>query len=253
MKIYDERRFDLYARKLTRRDLLRLGRDAAACIALSTVVPPTSRVLRRSRLRANPFASGVASGDPLDTGVVLWTRLDPAVLEGSGLIGSAAGRAGPAIEVRWEIAEDDAFRRIARRGTASALSELGYSVHAEVDGLQPGREYWYRFDAAGEASPIGRTRTAPAPRSLPDQLRFAFASCQNYEYGFFTAHRHLSAEPLDLVVHLGDYIYERRFPRLPVRLHEGVVEVKSLAEYRARYAQYGADADLQAAHAVPGS
>jgi len=253
MKIYDERWFDLYARKLTRRDLLRLGRDAASCIALGAVVPPTSRVLRRSRLRANPFASGVASGDPLDTGVVLWTRLDPAVLEGSGLIGSAAGRAGPAIEVRWEIAEDDAFRRIARRGTASALSELGYSVHAEVDGLQPGREYWYRFDAAGEASPIGRTRTAPAPRSLPDQLRFAFASCQNYEYGFFTAHRHLSAEPLDLVVHLGDYIYERRFPRLPVRLHEGVVEVKSLAEYRARYAQYGADADLQAAHAVPGS
>src|SRR4029079_17418755 len=93
-------------------------------------------------------------------------------------------------------------------GSQLAVGELGHSVHAEVDGLRPGRHYWYRFTAGGEVSAMGRTRTAPAATAALDRLRFAFVSCQNYETGYFTAYRRLAEEDLDLVLHLGDYIYE---------------------------------------------
>ena len=152
--------------------------------------------------------------------------------------------------MQWEVAADEGFRRIVRRGSSLAPAELGHSVHAEVDGLEPGRDYWYRFMAGGQASAVARTKTAPAAGSSPNRFRFAFISCQNYEHGYYTAFRHLAGEHVDAIVHLGDYIYEKRFASAPtVREHEAG-EVFTLDQYRARYALYRADADLQAAHAV---
>ena len=187
------------------------------------------------RFRSNPFTLGVASGDPAPDGVVLWTML--------------TGADQPRVPVDWEIAEDDGFRRIARKGSSLAVKELGHSVHVEAGGLRPGRDYWYRFMAGGEVSSTGRTRTARAAAGAENPFRFAFVSCQNYEHGYFTAYRHLAAEDLDVVVHLGDYIYERRFGANVVRQHEAG-EVFTLDQYRARYSLYRSDADLQAAHAA---
>ena len=160
-------------------------------------------------------------------------------------------------EVQWEVAEDEAFARIAASGTAIARPELAHAVHVEVAGLRPARPYLYRFRAGGQASAAGRARTAPAAGSAPARLRFAFAGCQHYEHGHFTAWRHLAAEPdLDFVFHYGDYIYEYRgrAPGQPgwgplVRPHLGE-ETLTLADYRQRYTQYRLDPDLQAAHAA---
>ena len=142
----------------------------------------------------------MASGDPEPDGVVLWTRLAPDPLEGGGM------RPRP-VPVRWEVAEDERWRRVVARGEEMARPEEGHSVHVEVAGLRPGREYFYRFIAGGEESATGRTRTAPAPGS-DAPVRFAFASCQHYEHGHYTAYQHMAEEDLDLVLHLGDYIYE---------------------------------------------
>jgi len=196
-------------------------------------LPALAGACRAVRLRSDPFTLGVASGDPASTSVVLWTRLN--------------GAGEPGVRVDWEIAEDDQFRRIAGKGSSLALKELGHSVHVEVENLRPERHYWYRFMAGGEVSPVGRTRTAPS--EPPAQFRFAFVSCQNYEHGYYTAYRHLAAEDLDLIVHLGDYIYERRFGPSTVRQHEAG-EVFTLEQYRARYSHYRSDPDLQAAHAA---
>ena len=230
-----DRWFDLFARPVSRRDFARISRDVAACIALAAV-PIDAR--ETPRLAGDPFASGVASGDPLPDGVVLWTRLaaDPALPK--------------VVAVRWEVAEDERFRRVVRSGSSPAPSQLGYAVHAEVNGLRPARSYWYRFRAGGHVSPAGRTRTAPANDAAVERFRFAFISCQNYEHGYFTAFERLAEEDLDLVVHLGDYIYERRFASAPiVREHESG-EVFTLDQYRARYALYKSDGALQAAHAA---
>lgn len=233
--------FDLFDSLLTRRDALRIGRDAAALLALGAC--SARRGDPAPPLRESPFDLGVASGDPLPEGVVLWTRLSPRVL-------AAHGVGAQNIAVHWEVAEDDAFRRVVRRGSALARRELGHSVHAEVEGLRSARAYWYRFITGGHSSAIGRTRTAPARGADVADFRFAFASCQNYEHGLFTAFRHLASEEVDLIVHLGDYIYERRFDSSPpVREHEAG-EVFTLDQYRARYALYRSDADLQAAHAA---
>ena len=225
---------------LSRRDFMRVGRDVAGLIALGTV--GACRGDRGVRLASYPFPHGVASGDPGPDGAVLWTRLSAEALQD-------AGAAGQPVPVRWEVAADDGFARIVQSGTQMALPELGHSVHVEVGGLDPGRPYWYRFVASGEATPPGRTVTLPAPGTPADRLRFAFASCQNYEHGFYTAYRHMAGDDLDLVLHLGDYIYERRFGDSQVRLHEAG-EVYTLDEYRARYALYRSDPDLQAAHAA---
>jgi len=157
---------------------------------------------------------------------------------------------GEAVNVRWEIAADESMQRVVRRGMATARPDLAHSVHAEVDGLRPGRWYWYRFDAGGEASPIGRTRTAPAIEGA-DRLRFAFASCQHYESGLYTAYRHMSEEDLDLVAHLGDYIYEYNTAEAtanPVPRRHLLAPATTLELYRSRYGRYKSDPDLQAAH-----
>ena len=227
--------FDLFGRRPSRRDFLRVGGDVAACIALAGLPVGTGGSQAR---RDDPFFCGIASGDPSGDGVVLWTRL-------------AHDPARPLTSVRWEVAEDDNFRKVVRSGSSPAPPELGYSVHAEVDGLRPGRPYWYRFNAGGQASAIGRTRTAPKEDEVPRQFRFAFISCQNYEHGYFTAFDHLAKEDIDLVVHLGDYIYERRFTSsAAIREHEIATEVVTLDEYRARYAHYRSDPALRAAHAA---
>jgi alkaline phosphatase D len=151
--------------------------------------------------------------------------------------------------LRWEVAEDDSFHRIVRRGTVVAEPQWAHSVHVEVDGLQPGRWYSYRFHHGGASSPVGRTRTAPAPGTTPQRFSFAFASCQQYEQGYFAAHRHMAAEDLDLVLFLGDYIYEVSYGREKVRAHEAGTPT-DLAGYRRRYALYKSDRDLQASHAA---
>jgi len=154
--------------------------------------------------------------------------------------------------VRYEVAEDEGFRKIVRRGAVEATPELAHSAHPEIRGLRPGREYFYRFKAGPELSPVGRTKTAPAPNARLDRLAIAFASCQNYPSGYYTAYWHMAEEDLDLVFHLGDYIYEVRYNDRTgvVRQQAPDREVISLPDYRIRYAQYKTDADLQAAHSA---
>ena len=210
--------------------------------ALSAVVPSAWRVTHRPRFADDPFQLGVASGDPTPTGGILWTRLAPRPLEPDG------GTTGVRTVVRWEVAEDEAFGRIVRRGSATAAPELSFSVHVDVDGLEPDRWYHYRFTAGDAVSPVGRLRTTPA-RGAPTPLRFAFASCQHYEEGLYTAYEHMVREELDLVVHLGDYIYEYATIAGRVRAHAGL-EIRTLDDYRRRYGQYKSDPALRAAHAM---
>ncbi|MBO4163373.1 alkaline phosphatase D family protein [Micromonospora antibiotica] len=194
-----------------------------------------------------PFTLGVASGDPDHEGVVLWTRLAPQPLAGDGL----GGMPDRTVEVQWEVAADELFRHVVQRGTATARPESAHSVHVELTGLLPGREYFYRFRAEGHLSPTARTRTAPDPASLPAALAMGFVSCSHYEQGYFTAYRRLAESAPELILHLGDYQYEyaREYGPDRPRGHEGP-ETRTLAGYRQRHAQYKTDPDLQAAHAV---
>jgi alkaline phosphatase D len=198
---------------------------------------------RRPSFDTYPFSLGVASGYPLPGGFVLWTRLAPRPLEPGG------GLAPEPVAVRWEVAEDQAFNRIAASGSETAAPEWAHSVHVEVQGLEPARWYHYRFLAGDAASPPARTRTAPAAGSSAAPLRFAFASCQQYEQGYFGAYRHIVADRPDLIAFLGDYIYESSWGVAHVRTHEAG-EPYSLDEYRARHARYRSDPDLQSAHAA---
>ena len=230
-------------RSLSRRGLLR-GVSASALLAALT--PGAARhAWANPVFAAYPFRLGVASGDPLPDGVVLWTRIAPDPLNGGGLHNRA-------VPVSWEIARDERFASVARRGETLARPELGHSVHVEVDGLEPGRPYWYRFRAGTEVSPVGRTKTAPAPDAVPAALRFANAGCQRYEDGYFTAYQHLAREELDFVFHYGDYIYEYRNRNdAPPRLRETIGdEIYTLVDYRNRYALYKLEPELQTAHAA---
>lgn len=215
---------------------------AASLYALPMIGSRAGAASRSVAFTNNPFSVGVASGDPTQHGVVLWTRLAPKPLEPGG------GLAAEAIEVAWEVARDEAMKNVVSRGTTTATVQLGHSVHVEVDDLQPDHWYWFRFRAGDAESPIGRTRTLPAKYSSPDELRFAFASCQHYESGLYTAYEHMAKDELDLVFHLGDYIYEGGSEAGGVRRHAGDRELKSLNDYRIRHAQYKTDPHLQAAH-----
>ena len=205
------------------------------------------RAFATSGFAADPFALGVASGCPEHDSVVLWTRLAPMPQRPDG------GLDPQPVAVRWEVAEDEGFTRVVRSGETAALPERAHAVHVEADGLAPSRWYWYRFVAgtAGQSarSPAGRTRTAPAPGAPAQRLAFAFASCQHYERGFYAAWRHLVDESPELIVHLGDYIYESNLRRDPVRRHWNE-EPTTLEGYRLRHAQYRTDPDLQRAHAA---
>ncbi len=204
--------------------------------------------LHASPIGANPFTLGVAAGDPWPDGFVIWTRLAPRPLDEHG------GMPHAIVPVRWEVAEDEGFRRVVRSGEVLARPELAHSVHVELGGLRPHRHYWYRFSVAGsDSSPVGRARTAPPSGAMVDRMRIAVAGCQHWEAGFFDAWGHLSREPdLDLVFHYGDYIYEgaaRPLGQNVVRQHVGG-EIYSLDDYRRRHAQYKTDPNLQAAHAA---
>jgi len=194
------------------------------------------------RFTTNPFTLGVASGYPEPNAVVLWTRLAPEPLVPGG------GMPATPIEVQWELASDDAFRQVARRGSVYATPDWAHSVHVEATGLTPARDYWYRFTSGGEQSVVGRTRTAAARGEMPAELKLAVASCQHYEQGHYAAYKAMATEALDLVVHVGDYIYEGR-GTTRVRSHDAP-EAHTLEDYRQRYAIYKADPHLQAAHAA---
>ncbi|MBS7790119.1 alkaline phosphatase D family protein [Roseococcus sp. SDR] len=228
---------------LARRGLLR---GATGLAALAVAQPPRAR----AQAPGNPFTLGLASGDPWPDSVVLWTRLAPAPLEPGG------GMAPVPVTLRWELGADEQMRRILRSGEVVARPEDAHSVHLVLEGLEPARSYFYRFRFGQFETPIGRTRTAPAP-GADAEIRFLNAGCQNYEHGHFTAWRHAAAEDsLDFVFHYGDYIYEYA-GRQPgargwgpiVRTHHGG-ETLTLDDYRSRYAQYRSDADLAAAHAA---
>jgi alkaline phosphatase D len=225
---------------LRRRRFLAAGGAAAALLVadrLAGAWPAPARGI------GYPFTLGVASGDPDPGGVVVWTRLAPAPLLPDG------GMPARAVPVDWQVAADPRLRRILRAGTILARPGLGHAVHVEVDGLAPARTYWYRFRAAGELSPIGRTRTLPTPVASPARLALAVVSCQHYEHGYYTAYRHLAEEDLDLVLHLGDYLYETAPAEGQPRRHATPAPT-DLAGYRQRHAQYRTDPDLQAAHAA---
>jgi alkaline phosphatase D len=194
----------------------------------------------RPQLPDGLFALGVASGDPRHDSVVLWTRLAPSPLEGGGM---------PAVDVpvRYEVARDERFRHVVARGLVKARPRWGHSVHALVERLRSDSWYWYRFRVGDELSPVGRTRTAPAP-GRGDAFRFLFASCQSWTSGFYAAWQHAPDEDPDLVVHLGDYIYEGGIGG-GVRPHNSA-EIFTIDDYRNRYGLYKGDPALQAAHAA---
>jgi alkaline phosphatase D len=224
---WDERKL------LNRRDFLGLGGLSAAAILLGTGSVRSNRAVARPVFFDDPFKLGVASGDPLPDGVVLWTRLTPDPLAADGRGGMPPEEFG----VRWEVATDGGFRNVVRKGTATATPELGHSVHPEVGGLLPGREYFYRFKVGPEVSPVGRTKTAPAFGSTVDRLTFALASCQAWAGGPYAAYRNMALEDLDLVVHVGDYTYEGR-------------DTETLANFRLIHARYKTSPDLRTAHAA---
>jgi alkaline phosphatase D len=238
-------------RQLNRRRVLQYGGASLASVMLGTGAMTSGRAYAAPGFQADPFSLGVASGDPLPDSVVLWTRLapDPLAEDGHG------GMPLRPVSVRWEVAEDERFRSVVRRGSVEAAPELAHSVHPEVHGLAPDREYFYRFMVGQVVSPVGRTRTAPAAGARVNALRFAFASCQAWPDGFYTAYQHMAAEDLDLVIHLGDYIYEYGIPatggnrKTPVPAHFAA-ETVSLKRYRTQYALYKSDPDLQAVHAA---
>ncbi|WP_374404579.1 alkaline phosphatase [Frankia sp. Cj3] len=194
------------------------------------------------------FALGVASGDPLPDSVIIWTRLAPAA--------GVASLPARDIPVDWQLATDDRFTDVVAVGTQTATPGSAHSVHVDVRGLQPARVYFYRFRAGTVISPVGRTRTAPAAGAGTSTLSFALASCQDFQNGYWPAYGAIAADDLDLVVHVGDYIYEydpkSRFPdrRHTTPARPGLDQLQTLDDYRARYAQYKADPQLQAAHAA---
>ncbi|MET0311349.1 MAG: alkaline phosphatase D family protein [Burkholderiaceae bacterium] len=223
---------------MTDPDRRRLLALATAC-ATSLWVPRSA--WSQPRFAQDPFSLGVASGSPAQESVVLWTRL--AAPEASGSLGNAP------ITVRWEIAHDEGFQRIARSGQAQALPELAFSVHVEVQGLEPDRWYFYRFTAGNAQSATGRTRTFPAPGAAARHLRLAYASCQRWEHGYYAAWRHMREENPDVVLFLGDYIYEYPNAQNAVR-SPGGGWCLTLADYRRRYALHRSDAALRDMHAA---
>lgn len=238
---------------ITRRTLLRAaGAVTVSGAAAGAVAAPASQAapLRAPSKPDMMFAHGVASGDPLPDGVLLWTRITPTpeAVPGSGL--------GPDMTLKWEVASDPDFRRVVARGAAATGAFRDHTVKAEPRGLQSATTYWYRFSLGTSISPVGRTRTAPAAGAAVDRLRIGVVSCANLQAGWFSSYRHLAARgDLDLVLHLGDYLYEYapgeyQARDIVVRPHDPAVEMTVLEHYRRRHAQYKADPDLQALHAA---
>ncbi|GAA4672730.1 alkaline phosphatase D family protein [Streptomyces youssoufiensis] len=239
---------------ISRRRLIGAAGVTGAALGLFSAGLSSGSAWAAPRYEDDPYRLGVASGDPAADGFVLWTRLAPDPLA----VDSRGGMPERKVAVEWQVATDERFRHVVRHGRAWAVPELAHSVHAEVHGLRPGREYFYRFRTGGAISPVGRARTAPAPHGhggWASDVSFAFASCQCWYEGFYTAYRHMANEDLDFVAFLGDYLYEGgvganagvRNMRLDPSYQR---ETYTLAEYRNRYALTKLDTDLQAAHAA---
>jgi alkaline phosphatase D len=235
----------LRASAMRRRQFL-IGAGAVTGFAIANQFP--RKVNAQPKFSTYPFSLGVASGDPLPKSVILWTRLAPEpLIEGGGMPKQN-------VPVQWQVATDEKMQRVVRSGTAMAIPEFAHSVHVEVMGLEPNRWYWYQFRVGKEESQIGRTRTVPVPGDFLNELNFAFVTCQKWEDGFYSAYRNLAQEELDLVFHLGDYIYEYginpggvRNASLPEQFQQ---ETTTLEQYRLRYALYKTDPDLQLCHAL---
>ncbi len=229
-----------------RRRFLGVAGGVAGLAALAQLPVPRSEATPRPG--GYPFTLGVASGDPTADGFVLWTRLAPKPFVAGG------GMPGTKVPVRWQVAYDERFRHPVREGTVWALPQLAHSVQVELDGLAPGREFFYRFSYRDDVSPVGRTRTAPRRTGRNAAMSIAFASCQDWASGYYSAFRHLAEEDLDLVLHLGDYVYEGGIPAdggyrktpVPSVLHDAPRDVE---RWRMQYALYKSDPDLQTAHA----
>ncbi|MEV7179949.1 alkaline phosphatase D family protein [Kitasatospora sp. NPDC093679] len=223
---------------------------AAALTAGAAVLPIAAGTAPATAATAPQFLHGVASGDPLADGLVLWTRVTPTpdAVPGSG--------AGPATEVVWQIATDKSFTSVRASGTVTTAAATDHTVKVDVRGLTADTVYWYRFTAGGVSSPVGRTRTAPAADAALDRLRLGVASCANWEAGYFSAYRHLAARgDLDVFLFLGDYIYEYKTGEFcaagkVVRPHDPAHEITTLADYRTRHGRYKTDPDLQGLHAI---
>lgn len=235
-------------RGLGRRRVLGLS---AGLIGAATVASPALASARSRPHVPYPFLLGVASGEPRPGGVVLWTRLasEPLAEDGSG------GMAPRDVVVSWQVAEDERMQRVVRSGAVRTGPDLGHSVHLDVNGLRPAREYWYRFRVGPHVSPVGRTRTAPNPATRLTAMTFAFASCQSFGQGWFTPYEHMVADDPDLVLFLGDYIYCQpagpvAYPGNPVdsRVLAPPRRCETLGDFRARYATYHTDPHLQEAH-----
>ncbi|MFJ9208918.1 alkaline phosphatase D family protein [Streptomyces sp. NPDC102264] len=232
-----------------RRTVVKAAAATAAATALAAPVVLGGSATA-SAAGAPAFLHGVASGDPLPDGVLLWTRVTPSpdAVPGSGK--------GADTEVFWEVAEDQRFASVVARGTTTARAASDHTVKVDVRGLGQAAVHYFRFTAGGTVSPVGRTRTAPAPGAATPGVRFGVVSCANWEAGYFSAYRHLAARAdLDAILHLGDYLYEYATGGFPgtdgvVRQHEPTHEIISLADYRARHGRYKTDDDLRALHAA---
>ncbi|MFE0414409.1 alkaline phosphatase D family protein [Streptomyces tendae] len=222
-----------------------------AAAAGAVLAAPLAAALPAGAADAAPaFLHGVASGDPLPDGVLLWTRVTPVpeAIPGSGT--------GPDTEVSWVVATDKALTNVVAKGSVTATAASDHTVKADVRGLAPATDYWFRFSAGPADSPVARTRTAPAHDAAVTGLRFGVVSCANWEAGYFSSYRHLAARgDLDAWLHLGDYIYEYGTGEYGtrdtvVRPHAPAHEILTLADYRTRHGRYKTDPDLQALHAA---
>ncbi|MCI2419321.1 alkaline phosphatase D family protein [Saccharopolyspora sp. K220] len=237
---------------LGRRNFLKLSGATATAVAWGINAPDAKATPARPA-PDNVFGLGVASGDPRPDGVVLWTRLAPEPLAADG----HGGMPPDPVPVQYQVAEDTLFRRVVRSGQALASPELAHAVHPEVTGLRPDREYFYRFRVGTQISPVGRTRTLPAPGQPVSSFSFASASCQAWYHGYFSPYRHMAEEDLDMVLFLGDYIYEYGIVAGDNLWRQGAsvgsehgVEIQTLEQYRLRYSLFKTDPHLQAVHAA---
>lgn len=235
---------------VSRRALLGLAGVTGTVLALG-IDAPGATAAPVGDLPDGLFALGVASGAPRHDGLVLWTRLAPDPMAEDGHGGMARGAVG----VKWEVATDESFDTVVADGEALATAELAHTVHPRVKGLDPSTAYFYRFTVGDQTSPVGRFTTLPAPGEIPESFSFATASCQAWYHGHFTAHKHLAQEEdLDLVVFLGDYIYEYGITeanlwRQGVEVAEPhTVTIETLEQYRLRYGLFKSDPHLQAVH-----
>lgn len=184
-----------------------------------------------------PFYHGVASGDPTTNTVIIWTRYTPKYHQN--------------YSIDWEVSLQNDFSSIVQQGKFETNQERDYTVKVDVQNLEPGTTYYYRFKNGKDISPVGRTQTIS---TNPDKIKLAFASCSNYAWGYFNAYRMIGDDSLDVVIHLGDYIYEHEpgiyEANILGRQHIPSKELITIDDYRTRYAQYRLDEDLKYVHAM---